>query len=89
VSVYQAVESIAGHLSADASLGLGPDWAARSAALRDAAGKADLNGLAKEFYDPGPAVLVVVGPKAKLVPMLAPLGLPPPEVRDEEGRPLP
>jgi predicted Zn-dependent peptidase len=89
VGVYQADESIAGQLAADASLGLGPDWAARSAALRDAAGKTDLDALAKEFYGPGPAVLVVVGPRAKLAPMLAPLGLPPAEARDEEGRPLP
>jgi predicted Zn-dependent peptidase len=89
VGVYQTNEGIAGHLAADASLGLGADWAAKSAALRDAAGKADLDALAKEFYEPAPAVLVVVGPRAKIVPMVAPLGLPAPEFRDEEGRPLP
>ncbi len=86
VGTYESNQGIAGHLAADASLGLPPDWAARSAALRDGATKTELDALAKEFYDPGPAVVVVVGPRPKLQPMLAELGLPAPEIRDAEGK---
>ncbi|HEV3190932.1 MAG TPA: pitrilysin family protein, partial [Polyangiaceae bacterium] len=39
VGAYQSVERIAGHLGADASLGLPPDWGAKVAEKRDAAGK--------------------------------------------------
>jgi hypothetical protein len=86
VGIYQSDEAIAGHLAADASLGLPADWAARAAAQREGAGKPDLDALAKEFYDPATAVLVVVGPQARILPMLSALGLPAPEIRDAEGR---
>jgi predicted Zn-dependent peptidase len=89
VGTYQSAEGIAGHLAADASLGLPPDWAARSAALRDSADKPQLDALAKEFYDPSAAIVVVVGPRTAVEPMLAEAGLPPPEIRDAEGRPAP
>src|SRR5581483_3933665 len=39
VSVYESVEGIAGHLAADASLGLAPDWEAQASQKRDAAQK--------------------------------------------------
>ena len=68
--------------------GLPADWAARSARLRDEATKPALDALAKEFYDPAGAIVVVVGPSATLLPMLADVGLPAPEMRDAEGRPL-
>jgi predicted Zn-dependent peptidase len=89
VGTYQSDEAIAGHLSADASLGLAPDWGARSAALRDEATKPSLDALAREFYDPKTAIVVVVGPRAAVEPMLASAGLPPPEARDADGRPVP
>jgi predicted Zn-dependent peptidase len=85
VSVYQSNEGIAGHLAADASLGLPADWEARSAEKREGAQKAELDALAKEFYDPTDAILVVVGPRGKIQPMIDKLGLPAPEIRDAEG----
>jgi predicted Zn-dependent peptidase len=88
VGTYQSDEGIAGHLAADASLGLPVDWAARSATMRDEATKPALDALAKEFYDPKTAIVVVVGPRATLEPMLAGAGLPPAQMVDADGRPV-
>lgn len=85
VSVYQSNEGIAGHLAADASLGLPSDWQAKSSERRDRAEKAELDALAKKFYDPASAILVVVGPRVRVQPMIDKLGLPPAELRDAEG----
>jgi predicted Zn-dependent peptidase len=85
VSVYESVEGIAGHLAADASLGLPADWQAQASQKRDAAQKAELDALARRFYDPADAIVVVVGPLAKLQPLIEPVGLPPPEIRDAQG----
>jgi zinc protease len=85
VSLYASVESIAGRLAGNASLGLPPDYEARASEARDAAQKAQLDALAKQFYDPEGAILVVVGPRAKVLPMIDKLGLPPPEMRDADG----
>ncbi len=85
VSVYQSNEGIAGHLAADASLGLPPDWQATSSAKREAAQKPELDALAKQFFDPTDAIIVVVGPRARVQPMIEKLGLPPAEIRDAEG----
>ncbi|HXN32182.1 MAG TPA: insulinase family protein, partial [Polyangiaceae bacterium] len=85
VSVYETVEGIAGHLAGDASLGLPADYQARASEARDAADKSLLDRLAKQFYDPAGAILVVVGPRARVQPMIDKLGLPAPEVRDAEG----
>ncbi|HEY4016311.1 MAG TPA: pitrilysin family protein [Polyangiaceae bacterium] len=86
VNVYETVEGIAGHLAADASLGLGPDYEATSSRDRDAADKATLDRLAKQYYEPSGAIVVVVGPRAKVQPMIDKLGLPPAQIRDAEGR---
>ena len=89
VGVYQSDEGIAGHLAADASLGLPPDWATQSSRKRDAATKPELDALAKQFYGLSDAILVVVGPLARIQPMIDKLGLPAPEIRDAEGRVIP
>jgi zinc protease len=86
VSVYQSNEGIAAHLAADASLGLPADWASRSSEKREGAQKPELDALAKRFYDPSSAILVIVGPLARVQPMIDKLGLPAPEFRDVEGR---
>jgi zinc protease len=88
VSVYESVESIAGHLAADASLGLPSDYQAKASQARDEADKALLDRLAKQFYDPAGAILVVVGPRGRVQPMIDKLGLPPAEIRDAEGNVL-
>jgi predicted Zn-dependent peptidase len=85
VGVYESVEAIAGHLAADASLGLSPDYEAKASELRDAADKSVLDRLAKQFYDPTDAILVMVGPRARLQPMIDKQGLPAAEMRDAEG----
>lgn len=88
VGVYESVEGIAGHLAADASLGLPPDWEAQASQKRDAAGKSELDALARQFYDPTEAIIVVVGPRARIQPMIEATGLPAPEFRDAEGNVL-
>jgi predicted Zn-dependent peptidase len=85
VGAYESVEGIAGHLAADASLGLPPDWEAKVAERRDSARKADLDAAAKEFYSPDGGIIVVVGPRPRVQPMLDKLKMPPPEIRDAEG----
>ena len=86
VNVYESVETIAGHLAADAALGLPPDWEATTSQKRDAAQKGDLDALAKQYYDPTDATIVVVGPQGVLQPSLDKLGVTAPEMRDSEGK---
>ncbi|HXX66606.1 MAG TPA: pitrilysin family protein [Polyangiaceae bacterium] len=85
VGVYESVEAIAGHLAANASLGLPPDWEAQATQKRDAAGKPELDALARQFYDPTDAIIVVVGPRSRIQPMIETAGLPAAEIRDAEG----
>jgi zinc protease len=85
VSSYESVEGIAGHLAADASLGLPPDYQAKASEARDAASKTELDALAKRFFSPDDAILVVVGPRMKVLPMIDKLGLAAPEMRDADG----
>jgi predicted Zn-dependent peptidase len=84
VGAYEAVESIAGHVAADASLGLGPDYQATASRARDEAQPSQLDALAKQYYAPAGAILFVVGPRARVQPAIDQLGLPP-ELRDAEG----
>jgi predicted Zn-dependent peptidase len=86
VSLYESVEGVAGRLAADASLGLPADWEANASERREAALKPELDSLAKRFYDPTDAVLVVVGPRSRVQPMIDKLGFPAPEIRDAEGK---
>jgi len=85
VSVYESVEGIAGHLAADASLGLPPDWEAKVSERREAAKKPELDALAKDYYSPDGAIIVVVGPRPHVQPMLEKLKMPAPEIRDADG----
>ncbi len=85
VSGWESDEAIAGHLSADAALGLPPDWQAKASQLTEAATKDDLGNLAKQYYSMDGATIVVVGPRAKVQPQLDKVGLPAPEIRDATG----
>ncbi|MGD0674772.1 MAG: pitrilysin family protein [Polyangiaceae bacterium] len=85
VGVYESVEGIAGHLAGDASLGLPPDWEAQASERRDAATKQELDALAKRYYDPSDAIVVVVGARAVVQPLIDAAGLPAPEIRDAQG----
>jgi predicted Zn-dependent peptidase len=84
VGVYQSVDSIAARLAGDAALGLGPDYQAKAAQARDDAQKVQLDALAK-LYSPEEGIVVVVGPRPRVQPMIDKLGFPPPEVRDAQG----
>ncbi|HEX8796441.1 MAG TPA: pitrilysin family protein [Polyangiaceae bacterium] len=89
VSAYEMVERISGHLAGNASLGLPADYVGTLAKARDAAAKPDMDALAKRLYSPDGAMLVMVGPKTKLEGVIEALHLPPPSIRDEEGRVVP
>jgi len=85
VEAFEQVESAAGHFATSAAALLPPTHERDAAARRDAATKVDLDRVAKKHYDAAGAMLVVVGPRAKVLPQLQKLGLPEPEIRDEEG----
>jgi predicted Zn-dependent peptidase len=85
VSAYESVESVSGILAADASLGLGPDYEATASRARDEASRTLLDALARRYFSPDDAVLVIVGPRARVQPQLDKAGLPAPELRDAHG----
>ena len=89
VSTYESVEGIAGRLAGDASLGRGADYQARASQACDEAQRPQLDALAKQFYSPEDAIVVVVGPRARVRPMLDAIGLPAPQIRDAEGNVVP
>jgi predicted Zn-dependent peptidase len=84
VGVYESVESVAGHLAANAALGLGADYEAKAALARDEAPKTELDAQAK-LYAPDDGIVVVVGPRPRVQPMIDKLGFPAPEMRDADG----
>jgi hypothetical protein len=87
---YETVGGTSIALAHDAALGLGPDYEARSSALSDQADRAVLGGLAAKFFDPAGAVVVLVGPRAKLEAQLGELaqaGFGPVEHFNSEGAP--
>jgi predicted Zn-dependent peptidase len=85
VGSYESVEGIVARLGSNAGLGLGADHEARASQVRDEAQAPQLNALAKRFYSPDDAILVVVGPRARIQPMIDKLGLPAPEIRNADG----
>lgn len=89
VSSYESVEGIASRLAGDASLGRGVDYEARASKACDEADRTQLDALAKRFYAPEDAIVVVVGPRARVRPMLEGLGLPVPQIRDADGNVIP
>ena len=88
VSAYESDEAIAGRLASGASLGLGPDFDGKESQLRDSAAKADIDRVAKQYFDPDGAIIVVVGPRARVQPQIDKLGMPAPEMRDAQGNVL-
>jgi len=85
VETFEGVDRAAAQLALDASLGLGPDFQRVSAGRKDLAPKTELDALAKAHFDPSSAVVVVVGPRAKLEGPLQALGYRDIELRDAEG----
>ena len=85
VGVYESVDGIAGHLAADAALGLEPDYEAKAALVRQQAQRPQLDLLASRFYAPDPSLVVVVGPRSRIEAMVDKFGWPAPEIRDAVG----
>jgi predicted Zn-dependent peptidase len=85
VDTFEEVDNAALRLARDAAVGLPPDYEAKASIRRDTASKEDLSRLAREF-EPKDAVLVVVGPRAKIEKQLTALGVEAFDVRDAEGR---
>jgi zinc protease len=86
--VVEQFESTAGtsvRLARNAALGLGAEYEARASVLRDEADKATLDRLAATYFDRTNAVIVIVGPRAKLEGPLAKIGMTNLEMRDAEG----
>jgi predicted Zn-dependent peptidase len=85
VQLFESVDGAALRLARDAALGLPPDYEAKSSLRRDAASKDELNQLVRVHFDVKDAVVVVVGPRAKIEPQLGKLGVKAFDVRDAEG----
>ncbi len=85
IDAYESAEGIAELLAADAALGLGPEHEAAAARARDEATPAQLAELARRWFAPQDALLVVVGPRARVQPQLEKAGLPAPQLRDASG----
>src|SRR6185503_4819353 len=88
VQTYETVSSITRRLGTLAQLGLPPNFDALASAARQRATLTQLAELARGHVDPRNATVVVVGPRDKVAPQLATLGLGEPELWDAEGLPL-
>jgi predicted Zn-dependent peptidase len=89
VEDYEVIDRTAARLAANAGLGLPIDYEAQAAARREGASKWDLDPLVARSFDGKEATVVIVGPKDKVTAQLKAAGLSEPELRDEEGNPLP
>jgi zinc protease len=85
VETFEAYDHAAEHLAVDAALGLPADHERTAALATESATRDTLSKLARQYFDPAGAVLVVVGPRAKLQEPLRAIGYDVIEVRDAEG----
>lgn len=94
VQGYESVGGIVGRLAKLSMLGLPPEFDATASRARQQATRARLNELASAV-DPKATTILVVGPRAAVLPQLAAiklpggLKLPAPELWDAEGYPIP
>jgi zinc protease len=94
VQNYEGVGGIAWQLAKLSMLGLPPEFDASASRARQQATRARLGELAT-LVDPKAATILIVGPRAAVVPQLAALKLPneqvlpAPELWDAEGYPIP
>lgn len=94
VQSYEGVSGIAGRLAKLSMLGLPPEFDASASRARQQATRAHLGELARAV-DPKATTIVVVGPRAAVLPQLAAiklpggLKLPAPELWDAEGYLIP
>jgi hypothetical protein len=85
VEKFESYDAAAEHLAVEAALALAPDHERTAALAADAATKEALSRVAAETMDPASAVLIVVGPSAKIEGSLYALGYRDIEVRDTDG----
>jgi predicted Zn-dependent peptidase len=85
VETFEGVDRVAAQLALDASLGLGPDFQQTSALRKSQATKPDLDAAVASHLDAKNALVVVVGPRAKLEAPLRALGYTDIQLRDAEG----
>ncbi|MEO7327496.1 MAG: pitrilysin family protein, partial [Minicystis sp.] len=86
VQSYESVGECSARLGTLAMLGLAPGFDGAASVARQGAGRDEIAALAARV-DPKRASIVVVGPKATVVPQLEAIGLRDPELWDAEGFP--
>jgi zinc protease len=85
VESFESVSAAAHRLSRNAGVGLAADHEAKASAVLYAATKDDLRRLAARYVDPRGAVIVIVGPRAKIEPQLHKIGIDKLEASGPEG----
>jgi zinc protease len=85
VDAFESVEAAARRLARNAGVGLPADHEAKAAVALDRATKDDLRKLAAAHVDPKSAIIVIVGPRAKLQPQLEKIGITAVETSGPEG----
>jgi zinc protease len=85
VDAFESVEAAARRLARNAGVGLPADHEAKAALALDRATKDDLRKLAAAHVDPKNAIIVIVGPRAKLQPQLEKIGITAVETSGPEG----
>jgi predicted Zn-dependent peptidase len=85
VEKFEAYDRAAEHLAIEAALGLPADHERTAALAADEATKEALSKLASDCMDPSRAVVIVVGPAAKIEGPLRALGYGEIEIRDTDG----
>ena len=85
VDAFESVEAAARRLARNAGVGLPADHEAKAATALDRATKDDLRRLAAAHVDAKDAIVVIVGPRAKIQPQLEKLGITKIETSGPEG----
>ena len=75
VESFEGASAAARRLARNAGIGLPPDHETKASAALDAATKDDLKKLAARHVDVKDAIIVIVGPRAKIEPQLKAIGI--------------
>jgi len=85
VEAFESVAAAAQRLARSAAIGLPNDHERKASEAVDAAKKDDLRALAARHVDPANAIIVIVGPRAKIQPQLEAIGIKTLESSTPEG----
>jgi predicted Zn-dependent peptidase len=86
VEAFETFDHAAEHLAVDAALGLAPDYERTAALATEGASRDALTRLGAAYFDPASAIVIVVGPRAKLEEPLKAIGYGAFELRDADGK---